>query len=186
MSSDWPGGLTAEGIDQAERVLVQLLPEQDVALLHPVPRERHAAIVMEIEQLPWPNDPRRAAEQAHEALLAGVDPADDEGDVPWALALSKLGNSPGTGTRLARSWFVALQRLRWEGGAVSVVMEGVACYAVAVFELLLGREHEVRRWTDTAAMQTDYEEERRLLGLVVLVRSVRLLDPVLRQWGRCP
>jgi hypothetical protein len=73
-----------------------------------------------------------------------------------------------------------LFRLRTEDIAVSTLVEAVAAYAVAAFEHLRARHHEVERWSMTAAMQTDFEPGVGL-GAIAYVRAARLLEPVLRR-----
>ena len=165
--------------DEVERVLLPLLDARQARLLRPHARPAHLGVITRIDELPWQDDPPAAADAAHGLLLSAVDPADDEGDVPWAHALVRLQESPTVGSQLGRRWFTHLYSLRFDDHRVSEVQEAVACYSVAAHERLLGRHDEATRWLRTAALMTDYED-RPMLGLVVFVRAARLLGPLVR------
>ncbi len=165
--------------DDVERVLLPVLDARQARLLRPHARPAYLALITEIDGLPWQGDPPAAADAACRLLVSAVDPADDEGDVPWAHALVWLVEMPRVGSRLGRRWFTTLYRVRFEDHRVSEVQEAVACYSVAAHERLLGRHDEATRWLRTAALMTDYED-RPMLGLVVFVRAARLLGPLVR------
>ena len=166
--------------DDVERVLLPLLDAEEARLLRPHARPAHLAVITEIDGLPWQGDPPAAADAAHGLLLSAVDPADDEGDVPWAHALTQLPTSPTVGSQLGRRWFTYLYSLRFDDRRVSEVQEAVAALSIAAHERLLGHQHEAVWWARTAALMTDYEDGRPMLGLVVFVRAARLLGPLVR------
>ncbi len=170
--------LNVEHLNEIERSLTPLLHDDEVDLLHPRPRDEHAPIINALDQLPWHEDPTSAADDAYDLLTQAIDPADDDGDVTWCRAIVSLVESPHIGSRLARRWFVGLHRARHEDRPVSIVVESTAAYAVAAHEKLIGREHEVTRWMQTAAIMSDHDE-RGALGPVLLIRAGRLLGPLL-------
>jgi hypothetical protein len=173
--------LTPERLDEIEELLIRLLGPDEARLLRPVLPEHCAAVLAELERLPWQLDPSAAADAAFELLVGVVDPADDEGDVVWAAAVAKLAENPRVGSKLARRWFGHLHRARGEDRPVSASVEGVAAYSVVAYEIILGRDHEVARWMQTAAIVTE-GEDRPGLSLAVFVRGVRLLQALLRPW----
>ena len=165
--------------DDVERVLLPVLDARQARLIRPRVRPADHGVITEIDGLPWQGDPPAAADAAHGLLLSAVDPADDEGDVPWAHALVSLVETPRIGSQLGRRWYTTLYSLRFEDHRVSEVQEAVAAYSIAAHERLLGHEHEAAWWARTAALMTDYEG-RPMLGLVVFVRAARLLGPLVR------
>ena len=103
-----------------------------------------------------------------------VDPSDDDSDIVWAMTLNKMANAPTIGSKMARAWYVHGMRLLWNDAEVSTVFQATAAYAVARFEDALHNRNEVARWMMTAAVETE-ADERRGIGLAVVVRAARLL-----------
>jgi len=163
--------------------LLGILGPDEERLLRPRLRERHISLVAQLDQLPWFDDPMKSADVAVDILSAAVDPADDEGDVPWVVTALKLIEAPREGTRFGRVWFRQLLHARVEDLPVSPIVEAVASYTVAAFEVLLGRDHETWLWSQTAASMTDFEG-RPGLSLAMHVRAARLLQPVLERAAR--
>jgi hypothetical protein len=179
---------TGEGIDRAVRALEPLVRPEERRLLEPVLRREHAGLADELHALPW-DRPEAAVEQGLKILMretrpCGVlDPSVDDADIPWCIVLVLLAEAPLLGSRTARRWFSHLYRLQLgEDAPVSVVVEATAAYAVAAFELLVGRHHEAARWAETASIVSEHDD-RPMIGLIAYVRAVRLLKPLL---GRCP
>jgi len=182
LRTDPPWSFAPEYLEDIEVWLTGLGPDEQ-RLLRPRLRERHVGLMAQLDQLPWLDDPTKSADVAVEVLAASIDPADEEGDVPWTTSALKLVESPRLGTRFARAWFVRLLRARSEDVPVSPTVEAVASYTVAAFEVLLGREHEVWIWMQTAACVTEFEG-RPGLCLATHVRAARLLRPVLHRPAR--
>ena len=179
---------TLERLDEMERVLVPLVgPEASV--MRPQVPARHAALVAQIEGLPWRTNPAGATDAACTVLVATIDVTDREGDVPWGRALVRLADHPRIASKLARAWWghwagVHLDTLR----PVAMDVLAMAAYAMAVTDglLLIDREaraYDVFVWAETAAKLTEFE--RRVgLDLVLVVRAARLFQPLLKQTRR--
>jgi hypothetical protein len=184
--------VTAEGIDHAVRALAPLVRAEDRHLLEPRLRHAHEGLVGELRDLHWAH-PEVAVEHALEVLLretvpnGAIDPGDDEADVPWCLVLVRLVEVPHLGAHAARRWFGHLYRMQFEDGLhVSALVEATAAYAVAAFEMLLGRHHEAARWMRTAEVVCEHDE-RPMIGLITYLRAARLLEPLLRRChASCP
>lgn len=160
-----PWNMSTAEIDRALRQVVQVVSADVLRVAEPDLRDDHVELLERARHLRW--------DVGVELLVGTIDPADDEGDVPLCLFLMQTP-MPREGSRAARSWFVTLERARWNDEPVSVVVQAVAAYTVAFFEDELHREHEVERWIRTAATMTE-DDERVGLGMVVYVRSARLL-----------
>jgi hypothetical protein len=177
--------LSAARVDEMARSLKVLLESQEARLLDPKLRPEHQAVVDQLDALDW-GEVTLAVEQALAILKnetypgRAIDPADDHGDVAWCEMLVRLREVPVLGSRVARRWFAHLYRLRTQDIAVSTLTEAVAAYAVAAFEYLRGRAHEVERWSLTAGLMTDFDE-RVGRGAVAFVRAARLLESLLPQ-----
>ena len=142
----------------------------------------HAARVARTSGLPTPDGyvAVEAVELLTRATRSGgqIDPVDDAADVPWCHVLRRMISEPMVGSRSSRRWFVHGQRLLSEDSPVSSVFQATAAYAVAFFEDLRGREHEVSRWTMTAGIEADIDD-RAGVGLAVVIRVAKLLG----RWG---
>ena len=110
-----------------------------LGLLRPQLAEQHEAACIKITMLPWESDPVAAAEKACEILRVAVDPGDDEGDVPWVLALMLVNHDDNIGLKLALDWLGYHGGARYEQAAFSLTVDAVAAYSVAAFHMLLGR-----------------------------------------------
>lgn len=176
-----PWLLTREHLDEAERDVLPLLAPGVAALLQPVVRPEHALIVERIERLRWDEQPvERAVREAFSVLVdvtvpgGPIDPGADASDVPWCSMLRRMVGVPVLASKRARQWFGLLQRLRWNDVPVSSISEGVACYAVALFEHLRGRESEARYWMRVGAIQNE-DDDRAGIGVAVVIRAARLM-----------
>ena len=78
--------VTTEGLDDIEVSLLGILGPDEQHLLRPRLHERHVGLVAQLDQLPWLDDPTKAADVAVDVLAAYIDSADEEGDVPWVTA----------------------------------------------------------------------------------------------------
>jgi hypothetical protein len=174
-----------EHVDRMARSLRALLDAHEVHQLEPQLRPEHQPVVDQLDALNWV-DRALVIDQALAILKiatvpgGAIDPNDDHSDVPWCMMLTRLADVPVPGARAARQWFTHLHHLRTEDVLVSTMTEAVAAYAVAAYEHLRGRAHEVERWSLTAGLMTDFDE-RVGRGAVAYVRAARLLQPLLPQ-----
>jgi hypothetical protein len=176
-----PWMMTREHLDAVERDVGHLLGPGVGDLLRPRLRPEHAAIVERIERLPWDKEPVDIAVREAFAILVDatvpggpMDPADDQSDIPWCAMLSRMVSVPVLGSKRARQWYALQQRFRWCDVPVSSISEGVAAYAVALFEHLRRRESEAHYWMRLGAIQNEHDE-RTGLGVAVVIRAARLL-----------
>jgi hypothetical protein len=185
-SSWWSGiacGFTPERLDDLERALLPLVGQGEGRFFHPSLCHRHAPAVVRVERLPWATDPERAAESAHAILVAVVDTADDQGDIPWCRALVRLADNPELATELAQRWWGRMARAHVGDRERSATVFAVSAYAVAACEGLLQVRGErsaddVISWLLRADRHMHFENG---LDLVLVVRAARLLQPLLER-----
>ncbi|MFI5297513.1 MAG: hypothetical protein ACHREM_05390 [Polyangiales bacterium] len=138
-------------------------------------------------RLPWDQDPKSSASialrmLARETVAGGaLDPITDDADVPWCRALVRLVNEPDLGAGVARQWFAHLHRLRWSDTPVSVVSEGVAARAASFFEVRRERLSEAARWSHTASVVCEADDDRPCLDVLVFARACVLLRPLVER-----
>jgi hypothetical protein len=169
-------------VASAEDALRPLLEPEIARLMSPRLRAEHAPVIGIIERLGWGVEPLGVvADEALNILATATAsrgpliPSDHDSDVPWVRALGRMAHARAIGSKVARHWFVHLERLITDDVPVSEVSQAVAAYTVARFEDDLGSEHEVWWWTQMAATQTE-GDERVGLGLVTAVRAAKLLS----------
>lgn len=176
-------------ITDVDQMLAQLLPlvgDAERRLLDPQLRPEHETIVRMVDQLPWSDAPHVATSIAlriltRETVAGGVfDPVGEPADVPWCRALTRLVDEPEVGAQLAKQWFVHLHRLRCSAAPVSVVSEGVAARAVSFFEVRRERLSEAARWSRTASVVCEAEDDRPHLDVVLFARACILLRPLVQ------
>jgi hypothetical protein len=173
--------MSPDQVASAEDALRHLLEPEVAQLMVPLLRPEHRSVVEAIERLGWGVESLGVvADQALNILATATAsggpliPSDHDSDVPWVTALGRIASAPAIGSKVARHWFVHLERLLGADVPVSEVTQAIAAYAVARFEDDLGSEHEVWWWTQMAATQTE-GDGRVGLGLAVASRAARLL-----------
>ena len=178
---------TGDQLDELERTISPLMGEPETRLMRLRLSDDHSRVIAQLDVLPWLSEPEAAADAALTTLIASVDPAADDADLPWALTALRLLTTPKAGTQFARRWFISLHHARFEDRAVSVVLDAIAAYTVAGYEALLGptREYEEEIWLETAVLVTE-GWDRPGLSLAVLVRAARLLQPLMERARLAP
>jgi hypothetical protein len=176
-----PWAMSPAQIVSAEEAIRELVGADVALLLEPRLLPEHAPLVESIRRLPWEARPLGIVAAEAVGMLAAatrlggpVDPALDDSDVPWALAMNRIGSDPAAGSKSARRWFAGVESLLWEGVEVSPVAMAVAAYYAAHFEDRLGHDHECWWWMQMATAQAEIDG-RAGLGVVAVLRSARLL-----------
>lgn len=176
-------GFCGDRLDELERVLVPLIGEDVAPLLRARLAARHALVAAEVDALAW-NDPEAAADAAFDLLAAAVPASDDDGDVPFAMALARI-QSPGLASSFARRWWHRLAIAHCDDVPRSGIAFTTAAYAVAACEgvlLVRGERHErdVIGWLHTAARHIEVEHGRGV-DLVLVLRAARLCQRLLER-----
>ena len=127
-------------------------------LLDVTPRPEQQVVIDLIENQDGQLDD--LGEQLQSLTFPGLqlNPAHEGIDVVWVYYLRRLRGDPKRGSHLARRWFVNMERQMWEDAAVHAANMAVAAYSVAAFEVLRGRDYEVRVWSTMANTHVEHEE----------------------------
>jgi hypothetical protein len=165
---------TPERLDEIETALLRLVDPTEAVVMRPCLHARHDAVVVAVGSMSR-TDPRGGADAAYAILVAAVDLADPEGDVPFCrlLCAGPLLDHPELGARLSRRWWDHQCDAHLNLRPLSAAAFAVSAYGVAAFMGLVGgRDAELRAWLQTAAETTEFEGPP---GVVLVVRAARLL-----------
>jgi hypothetical protein len=185
--SSWWGevawGFCGEQLDELERDVLPLVGVDLAPLFRPRLADRHTAVVARVHRLGW-DDPTTVADTAFDILAAAVPASDDDGDVPFAIALSRI-DAASLASSFAHRWWHRMAVAHIDDTPRSGVAFTVSAYAVAACEGLLyvqgeRTEHDVLAWLQTAARHVEIEH-RGGIDLVLVLRAARLLQPVLER-----